>query len=80
MANILDRLVSSPLTDLVGLHVFAYLDYDSGSFVAGTFDSKLGHAREIPIIHHEMDVAEAETSRIELDQDVIWTWKGENCQ
>ena len=71
MADVLDGLEPGTLADLVCLDVFAYFDDYSSSFVACTFCSHLSHLGQVPVVEHEMDIAEAKTGGIELDQDIV---------
>lgn len=71
MADVLNRLMSSPLSNLEVLDAFADLDNDSRAFVAGTFGAQLRHLGEGPVVHHKMDIGHAEASGVELDEDIF---------
>jgi hypothetical protein len=43
-----------------------------------TLGSKVGHLREVPIIHHEVNVAQTESGGIQLDEDICGTWSHVN--
>lgn len=71
MANIKNRFDARTLSDLVTLDSFANLDNDTCTFVTGTLDSQVGHLGHAPIVEHEMDIAQAEASGVELDQNIF---------
>ena len=71
MANILNWLKSRSLSNLENLDPVPNLDDDTCSFVASTFSAQVGHLREGPVVHHEVDVRHAEAGGIELDEDIF---------
>lgn len=74
MADILDRLMASSLAHLELCDLFSNFHNNTSAFVACTFGAKLGHLRQVPVIHHEVDVAKAKASGIKLDKDIERTW------
>jgi len=71
MANILDRLVASPHSDLKVLYPIADFDDHAGAFVACARCAELGHLGKGPVIHHEVNVGHAEAGGVELDKDIL---------
>ena len=74
VADILNWLKSRSLSNLENLDPVPDLDDDTCSFVASTFSAQVGHLREGPVVHHEVDVGHAEAGGIELDEDIFRAW------
>lgn len=71
MAHVLNGLVTGSLTNLQVLDSFSHLDDHASSFVTSTFGSELLHLGHSPIAGHEMDVGQAESGGVELDEDIF---------
>lgn len=71
MTNIHNRLETCSLADLQMFDSFSNLDDHACTFVACTLSPELGHWWECPIMHHEVDIAHAESGRIKLDQNIF---------
>ena len=71
MADILNGFEPSPLSDFQVLDLLADLDNDACALVAGTFGAKVGHRGHGPVVEHVVDVTEAESGRVQLDEDVL---------
>lgn len=74
VADILNRLESSSLTDLEVLDITADLDDHAGTFVACALGTHLGHLGQSPVVQHEVHIGHAETGCVELDETVARTW------
>lgn len=74
VADILNWLETRTLANFVGLDSVANLDNHTCSFVARTLGSQVGHLGEVPIVQHEVDIAEAEARRVEFDQDIVGSY------
>jgi hypothetical protein len=73
-ARILNWPVSGSHSDFELLNSVADLDDDAGPFMACTFDAHFRHFGHCQIVHHQVDIGEADTGGIELDEDVFRTW------
>ena len=71
MADVLNGLEACTLAHFVTRNSFANLDNNTSSLMACTFCPQFGHFRKGPVVKHEMDIAEAETGRIEFDQHIV---------
>lgn len=70
--------MSSSLADLEVLDSFADLDDDTGTFVTSTLGTKLGHLRQCPVVHHEVNIGQTETGSVELDENIVGTYSSVN--
>jgi hypothetical protein len=75
VTNIRQRLNTSTISDIPALDVFAdFHDYTS-TLVTRTSYAKVGHGREGPVVHHEVDVWHAEAGAVEADQEFVILWE-----
>jgi len=75
MTDIPGRFKTSTLANLVVLDPFANLDNNTSTLMARAFDPVLRHLVIPPIIHHIVDITEAEAGGIQFDEDIIRTFK-----
>jgi hypothetical protein len=71
VANVNNGFETSSLANFQMLDSLSNLNDDTSAFVTCTSSPELGHWWECPIIHHEVDIAHAESGRIELDQNIF---------
>lgn len=80
MADILNGFEACALANLECLDRFSDLDNDTGAFMTCTFGAHFGHLGYIPVVQHEVDVAQADAGSIELDQHILRTFRRTCCQ
>lgn len=87
VAHVLDGLVASSLTRLKLCDLVAHLDDNAGTLasiravacvilflsylVTSTLCTELGHLGQLPVVHHEVDIGEAQAGGVQLDEDLI---------
>ena len=70
MADILDGFEACSLADCKSLDVLSDSDDHSCTLVSCALDSHIGHLGQVPVIEHVVNVAEADSGGIELDEDI----------
>lgn len=73
LACVLYRFEARPHPDLKLLDVAANLDDDSRAFMARALQAQLGHFWNVIVIQHEVDIAIAKPSLVDLNEDIVFT-------
>jgi hypothetical protein len=71
VTNVNNGFETSSLANFQMLDSLSNLNDDTSAFVTCTSSPECGHWWECPVIHHEVDIAHAESGRIELDQNIF---------
>jgi hypothetical protein len=71
MANIHNRFEARALPYLEALDPLANLHNHTGALVTRALGAEDGHLRHGPVVHHEVDVAQAEAGGVELDEHLV---------
>jgi hypothetical protein len=69
-------LETGPHTRLQCLDLVSNLDNDASALVSCALCSQSRHLWQGPIVQHEVDIAMANAGRVQLDQDISWSWVG----